>query len=98
DTSPNVNNLGLALKKHHEAEVMYRRPLMGAERLLGSDSGDTLGCIYNVAGALHKQREYDEVRRLHLPALAGREKTLGLDHRHTVQSTIELDPMMYDMR
>ncbi|RPA89287.1 hypothetical protein L873DRAFT_1722637, partial [Choiromyces venosus 120613-1] len=49
-----ANNLDVALRKHHEAEVMYLRTLMGAERMLGSGCRDTLKCIYNLAGALHK--------------------------------------------
>ncbi|RPA88878.1 hypothetical protein L873DRAFT_1928031 [Choiromyces venosus 120613-1] len=56
---------------NHEAEVMYRRTLMGAERMLGSDYKDIVRCIYNPAGTLHKQREYEEVERLHLHRLTG---------------------------
>ncbi|RPA94533.1 hypothetical protein L873DRAFT_1701101, partial [Choiromyces venosus 120613-1] len=90
DTLLSTNNLDVVLRKHHEADVMYRCTLMGAEKMLGSDYRNTLKCIYNLAEALHKQREYDEVERLYLCALAGREKALGLDHRHTFQSTIKL--------
>ncbi|RPA96984.1 hypothetical protein L873DRAFT_1162622 [Choiromyces venosus 120613-1] len=54
-----------ALRKHHGAGVMYRLTLISSEKMPESDYRNTLKCIYNLAGALHKQREYDEVERLH---------------------------------
>ncbi|RPB02829.1 hypothetical protein L873DRAFT_1576470, partial [Choiromyces venosus 120613-1] len=102
NTLLSAHNLGVALRKHHEGEAIYRanisvplrlpylfNTLMGAERMLASDNRDTLKFIYNLSGALHKQSESDEAERLHLRALAVREKALGLDHRETVQSTVK---------
>ncbi|KAG0640915.1 hypothetical protein HOY80DRAFT_919615 [Tuber brumale] len=76
--------------KYKEAEIMYRH---------GLHHRDTLVCIYNLAGVLHKQREYDiisygEVEVMHRRALTGREKTLGLGHRLTPCSLNKLGPSL----
>jgi tetratricopeptide (TPR) repeat protein len=55
-------------------------------------------CMYNLAGALHKQRKYDEAEIMHRRALEGREKVLGLGHRYTLLSLIMAGTVLYDNR
>src|SRR5205807_10640571 len=75
-----------------------RRAFVGAEETLGLDHRDTLLCIYNLAGALHKQKKHHEAEMMYWRALAGREKVLGPGHPHTLRCMIKLVAVLFDQR
>ena len=57
---------------------------VGGRKTLGLDYPESLRSISSQGVALQNQEKYDEAEVMHRRALAGREKTLGLDHQDTL--------------
>lgn len=86
-----------------EAEVMYRRAIMGFEKSLGSEHPTTLCSIAKLGNLLAAQRLLTdrsdvnaEAEAFLRRALAGREKALGLEHPDTLRSLHSLGNLLGD--
>ncbi|KAH8733178.1 kinesin light chain 1 [Phaeosphaeriaceae sp. PMI808] len=76
--------------KYEEAEVMNRRELECAKKVLGPEHPDTLTSMGNLALVLDNQGKYEEAEAMNRQTLARREKVLGPEHPSTLTSMSNL--------
>jgi len=84
----------LELGHAEEAEVEYRRAVIGRTKALGANHPDTLSSINGLAVALDFQGRYEEAEKLYRSALEGREIVLGHDHRDILESVAFLGEVL----
>ena len=84
----------LELGHAEEAEVEYRRAVIGRTKALGANHPDTLSSINGLAVALHFQGRYEEAEKLYRSALEGREIVLKRDHRDVLESAAFLGEVL----
>lgn len=63
--------------RYQEAEPLFRRVLVGAERALEPNHAHTLGSLNNLAALREDRGRYSEAEPLYRRALAARDRTVG---------------------
>jgi tetratricopeptide (TPR) repeat protein len=72
--------------RYLEAEAMYKRALVGAEKALGPTNTSTLNTINNLGALYCSQGRLVEAEAMYERALAGKEKALGPTHTSTLDT------------
>ena len=94
-----MNQVGRMLEDQgrlEEGEVVYRRGLVGRERVSGVDHPETLALVNNLGSLLQDQGKLEEAEVLYRRALEGSERVLGVDHLNTLTSVNNLGWLLED--
>ena len=78
------------------AECMYRRALVGYEKVLGAEHTSTLETVNNLGVLYWNQGKVDEAEQMYERALAGLEKALGAEHTSTLETVHNLGVLYRD--
>jgi tetratricopeptide (TPR) repeat protein len=93
-----LNQQAIALgreARYAEAESLYKRALVIAERALGENSPSIATILSNLADVYEAQHRYAQAEPLHKRAVAIREKALGPNHPDVAMSISELAAMYW---
>jgi len=81
---------------HKDAEMMYKRALVGYEKALGPEHTSTLDTVNNLGVLYSDQDRHEDAEMMYKRALVGYEKALGAEHTSTLQTVNNLGVLYSD--
>ncbi len=95
-----ARNLAVAFHEIGEvarAEQLYRRVLVGSQRILGEKHPDTLTCQADFAGLLHDTGRFQEAREMYRRTLDLQVQAFGFQHPDTLQCASNYSQLLGEM-